>query len=518
MEGIALLGLLGIGYLFVDDKDENKENIYRGTSKLAGNESSVYDVNNLKDSLLIEQELANKLHNKAIDGNSTIIDDTLNMNNRNTTAGNSKKTFVESLSGQMLSEGDFLKNDQNIKFEPFFSKAPANVNFDENTNLTNHQGGTQAFRAPRKELGQFFDLEKNLGNVFGNTFEGPSSDQERYISGNYRQGELPFQQERVSHIDEKSSINQDVAVAYANRNSIDNTRVVSNPKLSYRGKVLGGKNNIDRRGEEGEIYKHLPNQDYLQTADRWLVTTGAITGKTNRPEQVIKDTNRQYFNEGKIGPAAPVSFVQQENQPMFKKSTNQQLASDTDRNVTLENKAHDDSHNKDSYYAYPNERDKTTGRNHVSNLKSMFSAKTMEVQDAIRPTVKETTSKIDYVGIAGHETQAPSAIDQYDRADLNPNKEIISRGRNPTPESTKLTNGVDTKNIFIKKIESDYFNRDITNQNKLYTVLPGDTPEEYTKEKNTLDNVQLSDRLDPTMLNPFKTNPYTQSLSSYGYS
>lgn len=517
MEGLALLGLLGVGYLFVDDKDENKENVYKGILKESGNENSVYDVNNVKESREIEQQLVTDLHKKALDGNSTIIDDKLNMNDRNTILGNKNERYIESISGNIISDKDFLKNDQDITFEPFFSKAPANVNLDENINLVNHQGGVQAFKAPKKELGQFFQVEKNLGNVFGSNFEGPRADQERYIPGDYRQGELPFQQEMVSHIDQKSSINQDVAVVYANRNSVDNTRTVSNPKLSYRGKVLGGKNIIDRRGEEGEVYKHLPNQDYLQTADRWLVTTGAIKAKTNRPEQVIKDTNRQYFNDGKIGPAAPVSFIQQENKPMFKKSTNQQLGTDTERNVTLENKAHDDSHNKESYFAYPNERDKTTGRNHVSNLKSMFNAKTMDIQDSIKPTVKETTTKVNYFGIAGHETKAPSAIDQYDRADLNPNKEIISRGRYPTPESTKLTNGADTENIFIKKLESDYYNRDITNQNKLYTVLPGDTPEEYTKEKDTLDNVKLSNRLDPTMLNPFKTNPYTQSLSSYAY-
>ena len=104
----------------------------------------------------------------------------------------------------------------------------------------------------------------------------------------------------VSHIDQKVVLIRSAGVAYANRNSVDNTRTVDNPKLSYRGKVIVAENRIDRRGEEGEVYKYAPNQDYLQTADMWLVTTGAIKGKTTRPEQVIKDSNRQYFNEGKL--------------------------------------------------------------------------------------------------------------------------------------------------------------------------------------------------------------------------
>ena len=61
----------------------------------------------------------------------------------------------------------------------------------------------------------------------------------------------------------------------------------------------------------------------------------------------------------------------------------------------LENKAND-TYGKESYFAYPNERDKTTGRNHVSNLKSMFNAKTMDIQIvSIKPTIKETTSKLE---------------------------------------------------------------------------------------------------------------------------
>ena len=47
---------------------------------------------------------------------------------------------------------------------------------------------------------------------------------------------------------------------------------------------------------------------------------------------------------------------------MFKKSTNQQLDVDTNRNMTLEDKAIDDNHNKDSYFSYPNEREITSER------------------------------------------------------------------------------------------------------------------------------------------------------------
>ena len=109
--------------------------------------------------------------------------------------------------------------------------------------------------------------------------------------------------------------------------------------------------------------------------------------------------------------------------------------------------------------------------------------------------------------------------DQYDRAEVWANKEIIAQGREPTPQNTKLANGMDTLNVDIKKIESDYFNPRINNVDKVYQEIPTDDSEvrEYTKEKDTLDNVKLSDRLDPIMLDPFKENPYTHSLSSFAY-
>ena len=111
------------------------------------------------------------------------------------------------------------------------------------------------------------------------------------------------------------------------------------------------------------------------------------------------------------------------------------------------------------------------------------------------------------------------ATDQFYRADLNPNKEFISRGRAPTIENTKLTNGMDTLNVDIKKIESDYFNPRINSLDKVYQETPTEQPNirEYTQDKDTLDNVKLADRLDPTMLDPFKGNPYTHSLASFAY-
>lgn len=551
MESVVLLGLMGIGYLMNKDKDE-KHTVYPEVQPpiIQGSGNSVYDQAIYTDSKNYEIDLVNKQHDLAMQGDSKVIDH-LNMGGRNTLRD--KDWFsggsIQSISGIEIPKEGFLVNDQGIKPEPFFSgSGPANINYDDNTALMNHQGGSQAFRPPRREVGQFFELQKDLGNVFGNQFDGARADQSRYIGSTERRNELPFEQEMVAPIDDKSEINRDIDLAYAQRNSVDAIRTLNNLKESFGGKVLGGKG-IDHRGLEGEVFQHKPDADYVNTADRWLVTTGAIEAPMIQPEEVVKETNRAYFNEGKMGPAGAVNFNPSESRPNFKRSTNQQLNIDSNRNMNLEDKAIDDDHNKGSYFAYPNEREITEERTYEGNIKSVFQGETERLYDSVRPTVKQTTldsdrngfvgstittvpeerlqdsvratkkqtTNYEYNGNAGSYLPGSMSNDQFYRADLNPNKEIISQGREPTPVNTKLSNGVDILNVDIKKIESDYFNPRINNLDKVYQEIPTDNTCEYTQEKDTLDNVKLADRLDPVLLDPFKDNPYTHSLASFAY-
>jgi len=552
MESVVLLGIMGVGYLMNKDKDETHKTyseVQPPLNMASGN--SIYDQSPYMDAKKYEIDLVNQNHREAMKGDSKMID-SLNMSGgRNTLKDTfTHDTNIQSISGNALSKDDFLVNDQGIKIEPFFSGSPPNVNLDDNPQMTRHFGGEHALRPPRRETGQFFELEKDYGNVFGNQFSDARADQSRYVGGMERRNELPFEQERVVHIDQKSDINRDIGLAYAQKNSVDALRTLTNQKQSFAGKVLGGKG-IDHRGEEGEVFQHRPDADYINTADRWLVTTGAIAAPMIQPENIVKPTNRAVYNEGKLGPAGAVNFNPSESRPKVKRSTNQQLNIDTNRNANLESMAIDDSHNKDSFFAYPNEREVTEERTYEGNIKSVFTGETERLYDSVKPTIKETTlddsrngfvgssitqvpkerlqdvakttkkqtTNFEYNGNAGSYLTGSMANDQYYRADLNPNKEIISQGRAPTTENTKLMSGMDTLNVDIKKIESDYFNPRINNLDKVYQEIPTeqDDVREYTQEKDTLDNVTLADRLDPGMLDPFKQNPYTQSLASFAY-
>ena len=642
MEGILLLGLAGVGYIMNKNKEEENSTRIESTVRpklIQNSSSSIYDINNYLDSKKYEQELLNNNFEQTLNNNSNMVSDY----NAKLKEVEPRSDIIMGLDGKPINKDKFLVNDQGIKVEPYYrGEGPPAIDFTRNTGLDRHQGMSDYRYMHREARHNGVNLHGPPqpfanGIPFGMSDTGPAMEQNRYHSGMYKTSELPFEQERVPHIDRNSDVNRDVGDIYAQRNGIDNLRALSNPKLTFEGKVIAGKG-IDERGVEGQVFKNLPNQDYEQSADQWLVTTGASTSALIRPAQILPETNRQYLNRQDIGVPGSSISVSEQKRPMFKKSDKQQLESDTIRNATGTVFYSDGDHGLSGYVAYPNEREVTSERTHQSNLLSYVPDLTVQLQDDVKRTIKETTldpanpegfigmeskrpeerlkdlpkttinetvnyeyngivsgpdgptdndqysradlkvcnhfehignargstlqetatdkydradlkvcNHFEYTGNARGSTLQESATDQYDRADLkicnhfeytgnaqsstlqemaqdqyyradtNPNKEVIAQGREPTRESTKIVNGSDTMNIDIKKIESDYFTQYQTGVDRVYQVIPQDNNCQLTREKDTLDNDKLAYRIDGDLLDPFKHNPYTQSLHSFAY-
>ena len=539
MEGLILLGLAGAGYVMNKNKDTHRINTDVRPTVFQNSNSSIYDLNNVKDAQNYEKELVTHNFKKSMDPQSNMV------NNYDAT----NKEII-GLDGNTISRKAFMTNDQGITVEPFFSgEGPPAINFNDPRTLRAHQGGFKnEFKFNKKEINYKLPPQRNVGNVFGMRDTGRAMDQDRYIPGMYKTDERPFEQERVPHIDQKSDINRDVGNIYAQRNSIDNIRALSNQKVSFGSRVIAGKG-IDERGNEGQVFKHLPDSDYEQTPNQWLVTTGAIKTNAIRPAQVIPDTNRQFLNRQEMGPAAPNGYTAEEKRPMFKKTDKQQLASDTIRNAYGTEIFIDTDHQQSSYKVYPNEREVTEDRTYEGNISSLVSAETTQLQDNIKTTLKETTispknpngftstvttfpeerlqdnpktSKketvlFEHIGNGRGSTLLEMAQDQYFRADLNPNKEIISQGRAPTTESVKIANGMDTINMDIQKIEDDYFNHRINGVTHVFQKIPTENTCKFTRDKDTLNNDKIANRIEGDLLDPFKHNPYTHSLHSFAY-
>jgi len=108
----------------------------------------------------------------------------------------------------------------------------------------------------------------------------------------------------------------------------------------------------------------------------------------------------------------------------------------------------------------------------------------------------------------------PESYDSMYNARMNPNKEEIALGREPTPQSVKLNVGGDFINIEHRRIEGDNINIREPAETFVYEAPPQKNSCGLTRMKAKLpEDVQRS-RINPEILDAYRQNPYTQSLSS----
>ena len=553
MEATILLGILGAGYLL------NKNNNDHDGEDNSSNNNDLPKQNDAYTTDYFHESQQNQEHSTSLrDDYETVripgvkninfqnIEEYLNSEDNN---GNSEgKDYIYSSSaGSKIDKNDFLLNDQGIKMEPFFTRAPPNIDLNDNRHLSRHQGG-QDYNIKKREQTPFFENYKQQ-NVHG---QQPYSDEVKnkmYVSSNMT-NVLPFEQIKVSQIDEKNPANIDIGRQFAQRNNVDNTRTLNNQKQSYDGRILPGKGE-QKLGKIGTVFKHTPEVDYFNSPDKWLTTTGAYIAKSERPEQIIPNTNRQFFNKGEFGIASGGDHEAPQYRSKYAVSSRQNFATDSMRNAGTDIQQSNNDDIKDSYQMYPNERDVTTLRTYDSNISTEVKDSTLGLMDGVKKTIKQTTidskyngyinggtdlpterlydeikktkkqftsSDQNYMGTGGTEVAQPVDHNNYNNAEMNATKEIIAQGRYPVPEGSKYYNSKETYNIEVKKNEGDYYNHRQSHYDRMNPeYLEKDTCE-FTHFKDKLNDSSIAGRTtDPNLLAPFRNNPYTQSLESFAY-
>ena len=578
MEAAVLLGLVAVGYL--KNKEDSGDNPI--ISNVIGdvnlpNGENVYESGDFYGETKKDiRKLVEKNFNSSLNEDSKIVSDK-NLGRELNIEGFQELTY-SSNSGQPIDNSEFLTNDQGFAAQPYFKKAPNPIDFNDTRGLDRHQGDNRLDKS-KEEVGQMFPVEKN-NNVFGNQFGEYIGDKSRYQEGRIKQNELPFEQEKVSHIDTKSNINREIQQMIADKTNIDRLRSKSNPKKIYEGRIISGKNINENRGEMGEFSQHDVDKFYENDPSRYFKTTGAFLKEKQHPEQILKETYRSSLNTQELGGASAV-HTKGEKRSKYQKPLKIQLQSDTERNVGEGTFQGDADFTRKGYRAAPNEREVTGERTYEGNLRGAIGNHTVGILDKLKGTTKETTinpanngylsnnvgnvtrglddsvrvtkkqttinsanngymsggfNKLtmsgeepritvkestlsSYTGGAGSQGFGGSMLqDNYANAETNPNKEIISQGRMPTLSNTKVVNGMEHMNVEIKKIDSDYMNQSENQLSQVYPSAVGKDSVELTRMRNKFDDSELmSDRIDEDLLNPFRNNPYTQSLSSFAY-
>ena len=123
----------------------------------------------------------------------------------------------------------------------------------------------------------------------------------------------------------------------------------------------------------------------------------------------------------------------------------------------------------------------------------------------------------EWEGPAKHYMNKPQSYDDMYNARMNPNREEIALGREPTQENVKLGAGADLVNIVHKRIEGDQINIREPAETFIYNAPPQKNNCGLTRVKSKLPEETIRQRMNPDILKAFKENPYTQSLSSSVY-
>ena len=128
-------------------------------------------------------------------------------------------------------------------------------------------------------------------------------------------------------------------------------------------------------------------------------------------------------------------------------------------------------------------------------------------------THRETTS-VNYTGNA-HGSNAEESREAMCNSSVKSLRDTVSRGRKPADSGAKKAISGDNIKMTTKKL-GDLKNKSINKRGmmstKTYNSLPQAEACGTTKGKNTLPNGPLQQRLDPSMLDALKNNPYNRSI------
>ena len=372
----------------------------------------------------------------------------------------------------------------------------------------------------KKEVKSMF-APSETSNVFGETHDGIITDKDRYDPGRFRNYERPTERQHIAPIDEKSRENRNIADLMAARSHIDSIRSEVNKKDNYKGRVKAGKSITENRAIKPPVDKNRVYGTYQNTPDRYFTSVNG-TKPLIKPDNLLKYTNRSIFNNNMI--LNPKTYISDpEKTQAIQMSNRQQLATSANRNVIGNNTQQNFyDYDKLGYRVYPNEREVTSEnieRNNVATYinKPLVGYETSGPNYVDKPVSKQNTM---YSDLLNPKTSINDNIsrDNLHTYKTDPTKEILSTGRDPTLSNVKLMGGVDRFNTETKKLNDDYMTQYQTGINHIYANISTSTETKNTRDKDTLDNTKLSDRLSPDLLDPFRNNPLTKPLTSYAYS
>ena len=172
MEAAVLLGLVGVGYLF-NQKNEDNNPINNSVNKdiSTPNGENLYNSNFYNETDNMVRNLASTNFESSLSEGSNIINHmkldkdmnkSLNQQMEEASMNEIKEGFdnytYSNATGGYIPQNEFLSNDQGVQMQPFFSRSPSSVNYDDPRRLRALQGGNRnEFYQSKRETAPFFE-------------------------------------------------------------------------------------------------------------------------------------------------------------------------------------------------------------------------------------------------------------------------------------------------------------------------------------------------------------------------
>jgi hypothetical protein len=279
----------------------------------------------------------------------------------------------------------------------FGGKATQSMKVEAFQNKLETFTGASKFNYHKKEIKPLFVPNKNVSFINGTPIYNEDS-KNRFVKTNFRNTELPFEQQKVGRGVGENYGNKGVGGFHqfeiqdiAKPKNVDELRTLSNPKTTYKQPILTGKG-ISGRSANVNVKKYRPDKFYTNSPSRYFKTTGANLKGKAKESFILKNTGRS-ISKQLVGAASPGSNVKPYKTPNFKRSTRNNYVNSGIRNLHVSGAWNEDNqlsdYGKNAIKLGPNERDTTQNKTQTLNLVDSVKAIMAPLLDTLRKTRKE---------------------------------------------------------------------------------------------------------------------------------
>ena len=478
------------------------------------------------------------------------------------------------LAGRQVAVGDLTS----LNMVPFLGRTKATgTSFNEPTELMlDTKTGSGSLQFVKAETAPLFKPHENLQQPYGSP-NNTAFYQSRVNPSMNIHNVKPFEEKKVAPglnlgftSEGQGGFNSGMEARDKwTEKTVDELRVLTNPKqtFSYDGHQGPAHQLVQNRGQQGTVEKRLPDKFFVNTPDRYF--TSVVAGEvapTYRSQQMNPDVHRKH--DPYVGGAKQNGIESPPQKPLVREDHRQQLGKLPLAPATMPVLQGNAENERKSMAAYSNNRT-TNAMEHGGTLGALIGAITAPVTDILRPTRKETVLTPKRLGNATNPTGPtpqllPTAAKLPTTSKETTNYSPFATGMRPhqpaangyTVASVQLppskraetsvsyiggAGGMLPKPTLYDGVQSvpadrttqgytpngriDTFNGEVNMTTSRMSTHPSNmgvgpatlysmTPTVNMSETRTPQSYQQLQRNSPDILDAFRNNPYTHSLTS----